>query len=229
MTTFKFATFNLHHGKPKDARYSTKRLCEDVASLNADIVCLQEADFAAVRTFFRNQPNAIAKYLGFDFRSSYVRFFGAGCQYNAIISRYPIQSMKEIVFPKVKGKQRRIALKVEVLIDGKYMSVATTHLNTDGKLSSENETAQNQLKFLIDALGDENVIIGGDFNMHKDKVLDIFKNTNFDAPIEYPTSPTRSPKNQIDWIVARGYEISDVEVSEELCSDHRALTATITI
>lgn len=229
MTTFKFATFNLHHGKQKNVRYSTKRLCEDVASLNADIICIQEADFAAVRTFFRNQPNAIAKHLGFDFRSSYVRFFGVGCQYNAIISKYPIQSMKEIIFPKVKGKQRRIALKVEVLIDGKYVSVATTHLNTDGKLSNENETAQNQLKHLIDALGDEDVVIGGDFNMYKDKVLNILKDTDFVAPIEFPTSPTHAPKNQIDWIVARGYEISDVEVSDELCSDHRALTATITI
>lgn len=229
MATFKLATFNLHHGKEKDVRYSTSRLCQDVASLEADIICIQEADVLALRTCLRNQPGAIAKFLDFDYRSTFVRFFGVGCQYNAVISRFAIQSSKEIVLPSIKSKQRRVALSVDVIVGGELISVMSTHLNTDGKLSSENETAQKQLEFLVKGASQEKLIIGGDFNLDQERVLAVLKDSDFDAPSGYLTSPAGNPKNQIDWIISRGLKSSDVKVSDKLFSDHRALVATFNI
>ena len=59
MDTIKIVTFNLHHGKENDVKYSKEKLLDDISSLNGDIICLQEVDKYSIRTKFNNQAKLI--------------------------------------------------------------------------------------------------------------------------------------------------------------------------
>lgn len=230
MKTYTIATFNLHHGKVKGVRYSTKKLCNDVKSLNADIICLQEADVFAFRTFFRNQPRVIAKALGYHYCSKRVRFFGLGFQHNAILSKFPISKFHSFILPGPNEVQNRVALNAELKIDEELISISTSHLHTSGSLHSDNDIAINQLEVISKRHEHlDNHLIMGDLNLLPKYVLPVAEKGDYFAVHEYHTSPAHNPKNQIDWILAKGLTIDDATVSPQLCSDHRALIATLTI
>lgn len=229
METFKITTFNTHHGKEKDVKYSTEKFCEDIKSLDSDILCLQEVDGYSLRTKLSNQSKALARYLGYQYHSSFVRFFGIGFQYNTIISRFPFSNIEQIILPSSKGTQRRIATRLTVETNAGPVIVVNTHLHSDGKLKNENVIAKNQLMYLTEISKDENIILAGDFNLAPGSVIPIVTSNGFSAPSEYKTSPACNPKNQIDWLLSKGYKLENFEVSDQLASDHRALSATFDI
>ena len=210
MEDFTFATFNLHHGKDKATLYSHKEMLESVASLEADVLCVQELDVSALRTYFADQPNLIAKKLGYQYVTCRVRFFGLGYQHNAIFSKKPI-------------------LVADLEVDGSALRVSTAHLHTNYGRTRQNKWAQNQLMFLLDKHKDnEFCLIGGDLNLLPNEVLPIVQDYGYHAPSEYPTSPAINPKIQIDWILGKNIYLDNVHVSDLLSSDHRALIATAT-
>lgn len=225
----RIATFNLHHGKEKSKRYSRAKMLKDIESLNADIICLQEADVFSFRTVFDNQPKIIAEHLGYFYVSNRVRFFGLGFQHNAIISKFPIVNSEAIILPTEKSKQNRVALNADIRIEEKDVTLITTHLNTDGSLKNMNLTARNQLKFLVEIYAEKDAVIAGDLNLTSEYVFPIINRAGFSTIDNHATSPAREPKHQIDWIIARGYKLSNFEVSPQLCSDHRALLATLEV
>jgi endonuclease/exonuclease/phosphatase family metal-dependent hydrolase len=61
----RLATFNVLHGQaPEDGRVSTERLVAACASLDADVLCLQEVDRDQVRSGMVDQTAAIAEAMG---------------------------------------------------------------------------------------------------------------------------------------------------------------------
>ena len=180
MDTIKIVTFNLHHGKENDVKYSKEKLLDDISSLNGDIICLQEVDKYSIRTKFNNQAKLIANHLGYFVHSSFVRFFGLGFQYNIILSKFPIEVIKEIVLPNIKGKQRRLATKVKITTDNGPLVLINTHL-TSGDIVSGNSIAQTQLKFLLEN-NSEDIFIIGDLNMLALQVLPNIEKFGFDYP-----------------------------------------------
>jgi endonuclease/exonuclease/phosphatase family metal-dependent hydrolase len=62
MEDFKFATFNIHHGKDKATIYSHKEMLESVSSIDAYSLYSRTRRFS-LRTYFADQPKLIAKNL----------------------------------------------------------------------------------------------------------------------------------------------------------------------
>jgi len=229
MEDFKFATFNIHHGKDKATIYSHKEMLESVSSIDADILCIQELDAFSLRTYFADQPKLIAKKFDYHYVTCKVRFFGLGYQYNAIFSRKPILSSQEIILPQHGNQQLRKALTAEIGIGPQKIQVATTHLHTHHGKTRFNDWAQKQLMFLLDKHKAHDVcLIGGDLNLLPSEVIPIAQDYDYVAPNEYYTSPGISPKRQIDWILGRNIYLADIHTSDLLSSDHRALIATAT-
>lgn len=229
MAKFKIATFNIHHGKQPDVPYSTKRLCEDVASLNCDVICMQEVDAYSLRTHFVNQSKIIAKHLGFHYRTEFVRFYGIGFQHNTILSRFPILNYEQLTLPSVDKAQRRIAQLVTLEFESKKIDIINCHLHSGYNNSDGNIAAQNQLKFLTKKYSEGNFILAGDLNLTSEYVTAIATEADLQTISGFLTSPASNPKQQIDWILTRGFEIESMKVSPQLCSDHRALIADVNI
>jgi endonuclease/exonuclease/phosphatase family metal-dependent hydrolase len=228
MEPFRIATFNTHHGKVRAFRYSPKRLYRSIESLDADIICLQELDVWALRTFFSHQPRQIAKHLGYELATSRVRFFGVGYQYNAILSRFPILSSHESILPGESSAQVRKYLAAEIEVGTKAISVVSTHLHAHAHLSQPNEEAQRQLEFVFQNVNDgESSIVAGDFNLVPEVVFPIAQKFGYGAPHEFPTSPAMSPRHQIDYLCPKNVALHNVHASDHLISDHRALVADV--
>lgn len=228
MSSFQVATLNAHHGKSPDRAYSTRAMCESISALDVDVLCLQELDVWALRTWFAHQPKKIAKAHGFHYSVTRVRFFGLGFQYNAILSRFPILSSREEVLPRKGRVQSRKCLTTVIDIDSRAVSITTAHLHSHGRVGKPNPLAEKQLEFLLQSLSDGGAdLVAGDLNLLPKSVEPIAQKYSFDAPHSYPTSPSDVPRNQIDWILARGVSLSNVHTSDHLSSDHRALIATV--
>ena len=230
MESFQIATFNIHHGKDLSSNYSTSVMIESIESLGADIILVQELDVLALRTYFVNQPKKIARALGYNYVTDRVRFFGLGFQHNAIFSKFPIVGQSEISLPQHGNQQLRKSLLTDIEIGSTHLHVANTHLHTHRGKTRYNRWAQDQLMFLMGKHKQcDTCIIGGDLNMLPKEVVPVARENGYEAPHEYHTSPAINPRGQIDWLLSKNILLENVCISELLCSDHRALTATATI
>ncbi|HMS25224.1 MAG TPA: endonuclease/exonuclease/phosphatase family protein [Acidimicrobiia bacterium] len=227
---FRLATFNVHHGRTSGSLYSPKKMLAGIASLEADVLCLQEIDYYSLRTYFTDQPQLISEHFGYEYCMTRIRFFGAGVQCIGIFSRYPIISEKEINLPSGSQHQVRKALSTVIECDSHIFGLTTTHLHSQGSQTGPNKVAQEQLEHCLENLASEDVsLVAGDLNMDPEEVLPVADRFGYDAPHEYKTSPSKSPRRQIDWFLARGCSINEIKVSDHLVGDHRALISTVTL
>lgn len=63
----KIISWNVRHGLGQDGIVDIKRVGEQLKSLNADIIALQEIDVNAKRSNRVNQPKVLAEILGYDY------------------------------------------------------------------------------------------------------------------------------------------------------------------
>lgn len=228
MEKIRLSTFNMHHGKVDLVPYTHQAMVSSIAELDSDIVCLQETDVYSLRTRFVHQPRLIAKKLGYFYKSQNIRFFKAGFQHNAILSKYPILSSETLLLPKEIGKQVRKAMSVEVKIGELSLKILTTHLHAIKGIENHNQLGIDQLNFVYDYASKNSVdIVAGDLNLLEKDVVPISKKYDFVAPSGFPTSPAKNPQYQIDWIASNNFDLENLEVSSMLTSDHRALSAEI--
>jgi len=159
VSPLKVMTYNIHHCKGMDGKISIERIADVIRRSDADIVGLQEVDRYFFRSNFRHQVKQIASKLGYNFAFGAnlgVAPFGYG---NAVVSRYPIISDRNIALP---GKlEPRGALKTTIRLNNGFdLAFIVTHL---GLSTSDRE---QQVNAIIDSLKGmyKGVIIAGDFN-----------------------------------------------------------------
>ena len=153
--------------------------------LNADVICLQEVDFRAARTYTIDQLEYLSKELHLPY-SAYVvlwnkryvpwpywppsRHFGRIVSGQAILSRYPIQKQELLRFKKPKENHfwynwfylNKTAQEVHLAIQGKEMIIWNIHLE-----AFQEETRAEQMKILAESIqkkAPELVVVAGDFN-----------------------------------------------------------------
>ncbi|WP_133257498.1 endonuclease/exonuclease/phosphatase family protein [Paenibacillus montanisoli] len=158
-------TYNIRHGKGMDGQTNLRRLVEEIAKANADVVTLQGVDRFLPQSGFKDQLKKLAKQLRmYSCFSPSVNLLIV--QYgNAILSRYPIIS-KEIKY--IGGSiERRSALTARLQIGEESVTVLNTHLGVHTK------ERMKQIPILWDALNklERPAIIAGDFNMEMDDPL----------------------------------------------------------
>ena len=230
MTSFRIATFNMHHGNTKGNIDTNKGMLDGISAMEADVLCVQEIDYLSLRTFFADQPKLIGEHLGFQYVTANVRFFGAGFQYLAMFSKFPIISSREETLPSGYLQQTRKSLSVAYEIYGQEVGITTTHLHSHGKTTGHNKVAEEQLEFCLENIAGEDMsILAGDLNLLPSEVVPVATKFGYDAPNEYPTSSSANPRRQIDWILAKGVDLTEIKVSDHIVGDHRALIADVNV
>lgn len=148
---------------------------------------------------------------------------------------------KEREYPKRKRAKYYKLARVEM--DGREVCVIETHLDFDtGPNDPLREARADQMRTIIaDMANEKHVIICGDFNISsrpedtKDHAVeyDVFAKAGYAMANhgQLMTWPSyRNPKREqpLDNIIAKGFEISDVEVkSSERLSDHKMLSCNL--
>lgn len=219
-SVLKLLTYNVSyfHGKgsegpgyeKKDEQYYLQNLnqfSDELNSLNADVVFLQEIDFASSRTYFLNQAEFLAKKSGYPYVamapswiSNYIPFpywplsnnFGKMFSGGAILSRFPIISNEVINLKKPKSNPwwynlfylHRYFQKVTIQVGEKKFNFINLHLEAFDK-----EDRQDQLKKLVDLIKKESIdFVAGDFNMlpeNASKRSKFFNNDDYEGDLSY--------------------------------------------
>ena len=159
------ATYNVHGCIGMDRVRSEKRIAEVIASLEADLVGLQELDLGRVRSAGVDQAALIAAQLGWE-RIFLPAMRRADEQYgNAILSRYPLRLERAVELPGTGSwycRETRVALWAVAQTDFGNVHVLNTHFG----LGRAERFAQ--ARFLAAAVGaapmGEPLLLLGDFN-----------------------------------------------------------------
>jgi endonuclease/exonuclease/phosphatase family metal-dependent hydrolase len=131
----RLVTFNTHHGVGADQRHDLPRLAKLLASVDADVICLQEVDrYYGDRSQDVDQALLLSRALDMQLAwgpaideprpgTESRRQYG-----NALLSRLPI--LISDVHPLPGGGEPRSALRTMLELDGGTLWVTATHLTT---------------------------------------------------------------------------------------------------
>lgn len=235
------ATYNIHKGVQGlgiRKRLEIHRLRPAIASLEADIICLQEVRkscrLSAAR--FVDWPHTSqAEYLapeGYDvvyYTNAYTRHGEHG---NAVLSRWPALSHQHQDISDHRFEQRGLLHAVLDTPSG-FLHVIAVHL---GLISGSRLRQVDRLtQYIAEKIPqDAAVIVAGDFNEWGDGLTQRLAEKGLSAlkaSSEYRTFPSRLPLAQLDHIYMRGLEFVDAQVIRGAqwaqMSDHLPLIATL--
>lgn len=239
------ATYNIHkgvRGMGPLRRLEIHNLREAIATLDADFVCLQEVckvQHNGTRYFKSEWPeDPQADFLapkGYEviYRSN--AFTKVGEHGNALLSRWPVHSHGHEDISDHRFEQRGL---LHVCVHPPNLKqpvhLIVVHL---GLISSSRLRQISRLADFIEreVPKDAPLLVGGDFNdwgaqlRHAMKELGLFTYTQQ----RMPTFPSSLPLTQLDYVYARGFEPTKVEVPRgplwRRLSDHLPLIAEFSL
>ncbi|MET1004095.1 MAG: endonuclease/exonuclease/phosphatase family protein [Propionibacteriaceae bacterium] len=251
----RLATFNILHGRSEvDDRVDLDRLADAVASLNPDVLALQEVDRNQPRSHFADLTGVAAEAMGavsHRFVAALSGIPGAawapatddgvtgGPSYGiALLSRYPVRSWQTVRLPRigfrfpmyVSGSRKVIMAQEEP------RAAVIAHLDTPSgpmvvantHLSFLPGWGRFQLRRLRRALAtvSDPVIVMGDLNLDAPRPVAI---TGLRSLAAHPTFPSDEPSRQLDHILARGNvgAVTGSHTSRLPLSDHLALVVDL--
>ena len=243
----KIATYNIAHAED-EALYrqgikqiNTDQLADFIYDQDLDICALNEVDWNCKRSEYINEAYCITKRLGErsgvkyhrEFAASLVGVLGTASQYgNAIVSRYPMQNVRTIPVDVGVGMadhhEPRAILAVDFEIDGKMLTVITTHF---GLRDDEQDLMMDTLRKLIQG-NPHPVVLLGDFNLRPTsaryaELAAMLKDTSVDSasPLSFPS---HEPSVKIDYIfTSDSISATNVRTESVQYSDHLPLLADI--
>lgn len=228
--SLRVATFNVRHGVGAWRRLDVAAMARACASLQADVLALQEVDRHSQRAQLSDQPTLVAAASGLQVHfAPTVELDPVGRYGIALATRWQPVDLEEYVLPA--SSERRVAIIAEVEVPAREvghctrtLTVATTHLHNDEPV------ALRQLDALLARLETRSgsrhpVLLMGDLNCGPDMVVPRLMGNGFAVADSAPTFPAGQPRRRIDWIAGRNVEFADVTVPDLTVSDHRPLVA----
>ena len=223
------ATFNLLHGRrwPRGGAYRKAALEAAIASLNADVLALQEVDRRVIRTWFADQARISARAGG----SRMHVFAGAqwlpfGAMGNALCVRGDIADAQILWHPTSLGRERRNAILARIACGDAEMTVAATHLQ------NHRTEAEAGLRFTLDALMKRpgpHVLLG-DLNLSTHRCAPILAEYGLELLDTHRLDGrviTHDNAPRIDHIAVNGIGGIEVPVEKPPISDHAPILAEL--
>jgi endonuclease/exonuclease/phosphatase family metal-dependent hydrolase len=160
--------YNIHHANPpsKPNVIDINAIATVIKQQQPDVVALQEVDVYTTRSGNTlHQAEELAKLTGMTAYFAKAIDYGGGEYGVAILSRFPMENMKNTPLPTddaTGGEHRTLASVTLVLPGNKKIIFASTHLDAQ----SSDGNRQLQIKKILEVLKQETlpVIIAGDFN-----------------------------------------------------------------
>jgi endonuclease/exonuclease/phosphatase family metal-dependent hydrolase len=231
--TLRVLSYNLHHGEGMDQKVDLPRIARVIRAADADLVALQEVDRQTKRTNDVDQTLELARLTGMHGQFGKAIDYQGGEYGQAILARFPITDAAVHTLPGEPAGEQRIALAVQMMIDGQRYSFVTTHLHHRNP-----ELRRQQAARLREIFGkiEHPVILAGDFNaLPNSPPMQVFQTdwTNATADEKLLTYPAQTPARQIDYVLFRPVDrlrLSGAQVvNEAVASDHRPVLVELEI
>lgn len=230
--TIRIMDYNLHNGFNTDGQLDLVALAQVMEASNADVIGLQEVS----RGWVINGSVDMIQWLSQRLDMPYVFGPTEGLQWgNAVLSRYPIVSVKTGSLPPESQRLRRGYIQAEIDAGQRTIRLIDTHLH---HLEPDTEIRQEQVPYLIEAWGGApRTILMGDTNATPDslemQMLAAAGLVDVGAvigPDPGHTFYSPAPDRRIDYIwTSLGVIPSDFNIPQTTASDHLPLVTTITL
>jgi len=223
----RIVSFNTHHGLTPGGAVDTDALARYCATLDADVLALQEIDVRAGRSGGVDQAAAVAEATGMACYFGEARRLGLRGRYgNALLVRGVIDQAETLPLPRIgHRREQRSFILADAIVDDRVFSVAATHL------SVHPEEAAPQLEAMLVALRKCHVprALIGDLNLHPEQVAPVIEHRAYAlASATVPTFPSAEPHHRIDHFLSEGFDVLSVDVLDAApVSDHRALVVEV--
>lgn len=232
--TLRVLSYNIHHAEGTDGKLDLARIAGVIKAAEPDLVAVQEVDRNTTRTNKVDQAAELARRTGLHGEFARAIDLQGGGYGQAILSRWPLKSVKVHTLPGKKGQETRIAVEARVEPgDGRpALTFVGTHFQHDDPAIREQQAAKVNELF---GSTDNPVILAGDLNATPDsKPMKLIaeKWAFATAPDKgLLTIPAPTPKRQIDYVLYRPagrFRVVEAKViAEPVASDHRPVLAVL--
>ena len=225
--SFKFLTYNIHHGEGMDGKYDYKRLVKTILKERPDFVSLQEVDKLTRRSNKVDQSELIGKLTGMYPVFGKARGFQGGDYGVSILSKYPIEKSVLVPLPSNGLAEPRVLLVSHIFIKefSFKLMIGSTHLCHKYE---ENRVSQAKAINLYFAKNNSHpAVLMGDFNsLVQTPTMDEFLGKFWgDSGIGRDDLKTSLNQRRIDYILHRKsdlWKVIEVDVIDDnITSDHR--------
>lgn len=234
-------TYNIQHGKSflESQRQGKEvidltQLANAIKQTGVQLCALNEVMCGGLP--FGNQPEALAKSLGYT--SVFGRAIMVGdCEYgNALLSAFPVQSIRTVPICTVPEQRRgkgfyedRVLLSADLAIENRILTFMTCHF---GLMPEEQELAVNTIIQEVERIHNP-LIFAGDLNFTPDhpnymRLCTALQDTATGFDGMFQTFPSDKPTEKIDYLfISHDCKTERIWVPEIVCSDHRPYLAEI--
>ncbi len=168
----------------KCANYSKtwNEVCENIRSVDPDIIGIQEVDSHTSRSGDYDQIEKLAKDLGYEYYYFARTIDYAGGEYgHGVLSKYPIKESKIVVFDAQKKEERNVERHI-IDINGADLVFYNTHL-----AGMPEQYAEIQEMMVADIEAGKHAVLTGDFNLEPFEFADVFNKEKLTALNGYLT------------------------------------------
>jgi endonuclease/exonuclease/phosphatase family metal-dependent hydrolase len=236
------ATYNVHGCVGIDGRRSEKRIADVIATLDVDVIGLQELDLNRRRSGRADQAGLIAEALGWSHAFHPAMRVDEEQYGNATLSRLPMRLRQAKELPSVMTRrcpETRAAIWVEVETTSGPVQLINTHLGLGRRERAMQAALLIGTEWLLKMKDAEPVILLGDFNsLPRSAALRLLEGalrdvkSLLDPPPNLKTFPTRFPLLALDHIfVNERVQVNAASVvrnrETRIASDHFPLVAEL--
>ncbi len=229
--TLRVTLANVHYGFDVDGRQRAREVGELLASLDADIIALNEVDRGWL---ISGAPDLLATYavatgLGPVFGPATDELWG-----NAVLTRLPVLEVQRNRLPRGRDPLMRSALTVVVeLPDGSPLAVVVTHLSHVDRRGDTRLPQAQAVAAIVARLQERGIptLVAGDLNARpEDPELGVLEDLGLvrSLPASRATFPDAAARVQIDHVLApSGLVVEQARTLTTGLSDHRFVTVVL--
>jgi endonuclease/exonuclease/phosphatase family metal-dependent hydrolase len=228
--------FNIRAGVDPDGDVDLSQVAAEIRTLRPDLVSLNEVDSYTLRTRL-DEPAYLAAATGLHVVYGPNLIYDGGRFGNAILSRYPVVTSRNLRLPVAFGQEPRSLLSAVVLVDGRRIEFASTHLSDGGEAAQSRVLQALAVARAVRSTGLP-VILAGDLNtVPTDAPVQILRGELLDAQEEAGTGsgdtiPEARPRSRFDYIL-HDDDLAAVPGSARVLlsrsSDHRRVFAELAL
>lgn len=220
-------TWNIH-----GARGGMDAIVDALRKLDADVICLQEAEKETEVSRGVSQAEEIARKLDRRCYAAGSSFATGGQQQMAILTRTPLRDTRTLD----AGTGRIYGVSGLLETRGKAVRIYSVHLTGTWKTDLQHLTTTSAARFresehLCAELRKQKVlfVLAGDFNATPDMAEHrCLTKVSSPLPTTQPTFPSDQPRLRIDEVyTSRGVRVVKHRVESGRASDHRAITVQV--
>ena len=216
-------TFNIHSGRGRDRQFNLARTAA-VFPTPLDVIGLNEVRGAWDQSPGSDQAAQLGKLL--EMRSIFLPterrwwhdHFG-----NGLLTRLPLTQVQRIPLVCTRGKAYRCATLAQFELQSKTVQLLSVHVDSQ----SDREHQLRAIISLFLGLQAPAVLIG-DLNSTPDdsQMIELLGRPDVFNPLK-DALPDKRGRQQIDWILARGFQSGSGRLIENDASDHPAAVAEL--